>query len=245
MRSKNTSTYESQERSFRYTMLAVLGVLIVVAVLAYALRTMNGTAPGTQDPLNIGAGENHGGEMQNGGQRYDQPGDAQDIDVSKTVPSGSVPSVDSLDVHDHGSPGETEDPGDGFVSPVEGAPVLKEFSAEIPIYSKTLEQYVTHLGTDYEAPADSQVRAIDEGMVTAVYKDDKLGVTIEIDHGNGWVSKYANLSTMEMVEAGDVVKRGQVISGVGNSALFEILDPEHLHFELWNQGQAVDPAELF
>jgi len=42
-----------------------------------------------------------------------------------------------------------------------------------------------------------------------------------------------------------VVKRGQVISGVGNSALFEILDPEHLHFELWNHGQAVDPAEYF
>ena len=246
MCSKNTDTYESQNRNFRYTLLAVLGVLIVVGILAYALRMMNGgTAPGTQDPLNIGAENDQGGPIVNGGQQYDQPGDGEDIDVSQQVPVDPVPSVDSLDAHDHGSLGETEDSGNGFVSPVEGAPVLKEFSAEIPIYSKTLEQYVTHLGTDYEAPADSQVRAIDEGTVTAVYKDDKLGVTIEIDHGNGWISKYANLSTMEMVEAGDVVTRGQVISGVGNSALFEILDPEHLHFELWNRGQAVDPAEYF
>ena len=50
---------------------------------------------------------------------------------------------------------------------------------------------------------------------------------------------------MEMVEEGDVVKQGQVISGVGNTAMFETLDPEHLHFELWKDGQTVDPAEFF
>ena len=57
-------------------------------------------------------------------------------------------------------------------------------------------------------------------------------------------SKYSNLSTAAMVEEGDAVTKGQVISGVGNSALFESLDPEHLHFELWVDGQAVDP-ELY
>lgn len=241
MRSKNTSTYETQERNFRYTMLAVLGVLIVVAALAFALRTMNdGATPGTQDPLNIGAADSYDGI---GGGKL---GDSQDIDVSQNVPSGSVPSVDSRDTaNDQQNSGGSEPTGSGFVMPIDEAEILKEFSAETPIYSKTLEQYVTHVGTDFEAPSDTQVRAIDGGTVTKVYEDDKLGITIEIDHGKGYVSRYSNLSTMEMVEEGDVVERGQVISGVGNSALFETLDPEHLHFELWKNGQAVDPAEHF
>ena len=235
MRSKNTDTYESQNRSFRYTLLAVLGVLIVVGILAYVMRTMTGDQPNMQDPLNIGA--------ENG--QYGTPQMETEINVSQTVPSDPIPSVDSLDVHDHGQPDEVGDAQPGFVAPVEGASILKPFSAEVPLYSVTLEQYVTHIGVDYEVPADSQVRAIEEGTVTRVYTDDKMGLTIEIDHGRAMISKYSNLSTSEMVEEGDVVKRGQVISGVGNSALFETLDPEHLHFELWVDGEAVDPEVYF
>ena len=240
MRSKNTDTYESQNRSFRYTLLAILGVLIVVAILAYAMRSMNGgNTPGTQDPMNLGAMENPTGT--GGG----QPGDRQDVNVSQQVPS-DIPSVDSRDTAEGSAP--TEGGGsekDGWTPPVESSKILKEFSAETPVYSKTLEQYVVHTGMDFEVPADTQVKAVREGTVTAVYEDDTMGITIEIDHGNGLKSKYTNLSTMEMVEEGDVVKQGQVISGVGNTALFETLDPEHLHFELWKDGQTVDPAEYF
>ena len=231
MRSKNTDTYENQNRSFRYTLLAVIGVLIVVGLLAYGLRTMNGNPADETAPDSV-VDEN---------QQYDTPGDSEDINVSQSVPSDQIPAVDSLDYHEHGNPDETGESATGMVAPVKGASVLKPFSNETPLYSVTLEQYVTHIGVDYEAPADSQVRAIDGGTVTKVVTDDQLGLTIEIDHGRGLVSKYSNLSTAEMVEEGDVVERGQVISGVGNSALFEILDPEHLHFELWVDGEAVDP----
>ena len=240
MRSKNTDTYESQNRNFRYTLLAVIGVLIVVGILAYALRTMTGNRPGGQDPLNIGAENNQGGPMVNGGQQYDEPGSGEDINVSQQVPSTPVPSVDSRD-HINGQSGEAGAAESGFTTPVEGASILKPFSMDAPLYSKTLEQYVVHSGVDYEAPADTQVRAIEGGTVTKVDTDDKLGLTIEIDHGRGMISKYSNLSTAAMVEEGDAVTKGQVISGVGNSALFESLDPEHLHFELWVDGQAVDP----
>ena len=60
-------------------------------------------------------------------------------------------------------------------------------------------------------------------------------------------SEYKALSedSMSVTKVGDSVKRGQVISGVGNSALFETLDPEHLHFELWVDGEAVDPEVYF
>ncbi len=234
MRSKNTDTYESQNRSFQYTMLAVIGVLLAVGIIAYAVRSLPGFRTEPQNPVDMNPVDVN--PLPNLGETEDLP----EVDVSKTVPS-----VDSRS-QQQGSGQKVQDEGGtanyGFSMPVEGT-VIKEFSAETPVYSKTLEQYVTHLGVDFEAPADAQVRAVDGGTVTAVYEDDSLGVTIEITHGDGYVSRYSNLSTAQMVEENDVVERGQAISGVGNSALFETLDPEHLHFELWKDGNPVDPAE--
>lgn len=129
-----------------------------------------------------------------------------------------------------------------FTIPVNGQ-ITKGFSNEVPIYSQTLDQYVIHSGIDIQAPADTQVLAAGDGTITKVYKDDKLGITIEISHGNGIVTKYSNLSTTKMVEEGDVVKKGQAISGVGSSALFESLDAPHLHFEVLKDGIAIDPSD--
>ena len=101
-----------------------------------------------------------------------------------------------------------------------------------------------HEGVDIEAKVDTPVKAIAEGLVTKVYQDDTMGVTIEINHGDGLTARYCNLSTDEMVEEGDAVKAGDVISGIGTSSLFESLDPPHLHLEIWKEGQAVDPVSF-
>jgi murein DD-endopeptidase MepM/ murein hydrolase activator NlpD len=130
-----------------------------------------------------------------------------------------------------------------FTIPVAGE-ISKEFSVDIPIYSLTLDQYIIHSGIDIQAPADTKVLAAAAGTVTKVYNDDKLGITIEIAHGNGLVTKYSNLSTTKMVEEGDVVEKGQAISGIGNSALFESLESPHLHFEVLKDGVAIDPREF-
>ena len=125
--------------------------------------------------------------------------------------------------------------------PVNGT-ISKEFSDDVPVYSATLDQYVIHSGIDIEAPADTQVKAAADGMITKVYSDDKLGLSIEITHGDGIITRYSNLSTTKMVGEGDVVKKGQVISGVGTSSLFESLEPSHLHFEVLKDGVPVDPT---
>jgi len=87
------------------------------------------------------------------------------------------------------------------------------------------------------------VLAVADGTITKVYNDDKLGLSIEISHGNGLVTKYSNLSTTKMVGEGDVVKMGSVISGVGNSGLFESLESPHLHFEVLKDGISIDPSQ--
>lgn len=129
-----------------------------------------------------------------------------------------------------------------FTVPLEGR-IVKQFSNEVPIYSQTLDEYIVHTGIDIQAPADTQVLAAGEGTITKVYNDDKLGITIEISHGNGIVTKYSNLSTTKMVGEGDVVKKGQPISGVGSSSLFESLESPHLHFEVLKDGVAIDPGD--
>lgn len=127
-----------------------------------------------------------------------------------------------------------------YSMPVEGK-ITVDYSTDFPVYSKTLEQYIIHEGIDFEAPVDADVIAIADGTVTAVYTDDKLGMTIEILHADGLTSKYSNLSTTKLVQVGDEVKAGMAISKVGTSALFESLDPAHLHFEILKEGNQINP----
>ena len=78
-------------------------------------------------------------------------------------------------------------------------------------------------------------------ILEKVYTDDKYGITIEINHGDGLTSTYSNLSTDSMTEVSDVVTKGQVISGVGDTSLFESLEENHLHFEIRKDGVPQDP----
>ena len=47
-----------------------------------------------------------------------------------------------------------------------------------------------------------------------------------------------------MAHIGKVVEKGQVISGIGDTALFEIKDSPHLHFEITKDGQYIDPLDI-
>lgn len=156
-------------------------------------------------------------------------------DVSEEA-GADVPIIDSLESSD--SPQE-------FVCPVkhESSKISNPYSMDKLIYSVTLDQYMTHCGIDIEAPEDTQVVAVAEGTVTAVYKDDRYGTSVEITHSGDIKTIYSNLSTAEMVEVGDVVTQGQIIGGVGSTGLFESLEPAHLHFEMVKGGTYVNPAE--
>ena len=171
-------------------------------------------------------------------QNDNKPTDEGDKDVVKPVPT-----IDSAAA----KPDGTENPGkqrsaSSFTVPLKGK-VIMNFSNDVPVYSQTLDQFIVHSGVDIEAPADTQVLAAGDGTITKVYNDDKLGITIEVNHGNGIITRYSNLSTTKMVGEGDVVKKGQPISGVGSSSLFESVESPHLHFEVLKDGVAIDPSE--
>jgi murein DD-endopeptidase MepM/ murein hydrolase activator NlpD len=97
-----------------------------------------------------------------------------------------------------------------------------------------------HRGVDFAGPAGSQVVAVASGVVT--YSKDRFGYgkTVEINHGNGYVTRYAH-NQRTLVTPGDTVQKGQAIALIGSTG--RSTGP-HLHFEVLKNGRAVDPMSF-
>lgn len=128
-----------------------------------------------------------------------------------------------------------------FIKPVEGE-IIKGFAKENLIYSETLKEWVTHNGIDIKADKTTVVKAAEEGTVKTIKNDPRYGLTVVIEHSDGMQTIYSNLLTAEFVVEGENVTKGQTIGTVGNTAVFEIADESHLHFEIWKDQLAVDPT---
>ena len=131
-----------------------------------------------------------------------------------------------------------------FVEPVKGE-IIREFAPESLVYSETLKEWITHNGVDIKADKASVVVSACDGKVSAINNDPRYGLTVIIEHNDGYKTVYSNLLTAEFVVEGEEVKAGQTIGTIGNSANFEIADDYHLHFELIKDGKYIDPVSIF
>lgn len=129
-----------------------------------------------------------------------------------------------------------------FTWPVKGE-VVAGFSVEALAYNETMGDWRTHNGLDIAASRGTQVLAAASGQVSALYQDDLMGTVVEIDHGQGLVSQYANLAATPAVKVGDEVTTGAVIGSVGDTAAVESGSQAHLHYALLKEGSPVDPAD--
>lgn len=128
-----------------------------------------------------------------------------------------------------------------FERPVSGD-IMKEFAQENLVFSETLNEWITHNGIDLRAEKTEVVKAAADGTVKTIKNDPRYGLTITIEHDNGFKTVYANLLTSEFVVEGEKVQKGQTIGTVGNTAIFESSDDTHLHFEILKDNVNVDPA---
>lgn len=128
-----------------------------------------------------------------------------------------------------------------FIRPVEGE-VARNFAKDTLIYSETLDEWITHLGIDIKAERTTVVKSAEKGKVTAIKNDPRYGLTVIVEHVNGFKTVYSNLLTTEFVSEGEEIEKGQSIGTVGNSASFEICDEPHLHFEILKDNVNVDPT---
>lgn len=99
--------------------------------------------------------------------------------------------------------------------------------------------YIQNSGIDYVLDQAFDVVAVLDGTVTNVKQDDILGTIVEIKHDNNYVTTYQSLSDVT-VKKDDIVTQGQVIGKSGTNKLDKDMG-NHLHFELYTNGQVVDP----
>lgn len=104
-----------------------------------------------------------------------------------------------------------------------------------------LHVYKMHTGIDIITDVGTSVKATGKGKVIFVGPRSGYGLAIEIDHGFGYQTIYAHLSSINVKE-GSMVKRNQVIAKSGNSGLSS---GPHLHYEVLHNGQTLNPSEFF
>ncbi len=97
--------------------------------------------------------------------------------------------------------------------------------------------YSFHPGLDIGVPFGSQVHAVAAGVVTYAGVRDGYGKVVEIDHGDGYMTRYAHNSKL-LAYVGEHVRAGEVISDAGSTG--RSTGP-HVHFEVWHDGKLVNP----
>ncbi|GIZ12351.1 M23 family metallopeptidase [Pseudomonas sp. NCCP-436] len=95
-----------------------------------------------------------------------------------------------------------------------------------------------HRGMDFAAKPGSDVVAVAAGVVTYSGRKSGYGNTVEISHADGYVTLYAH-NQSNLVQIGDLVRRGQTIAKVGRSGRST---GYHVHFEVSKDGRQVNPA---
>lgn len=138
-----------------------------------------------------------------------------------------------------------EDQG-GFLLPAQGQ-LSKGHDASIQVYSTTMGDYRVHLGVDITTAPEAPVFAVAEGKVEKVWADPLMGTCVAISHKNELVSIYKNLARelAEGIAVGATVKQGQQLGSVGDTAVAEMAEEPHVHFEVTSKGLSVDPLEHF
>lgn len=123
--------------------------------------------------------------------------------------------------------------------------LTKSHSMDVQVYSQTMGDYRVHCGIDISTALGASVTAAADGTVTEIKNDPLYGITVAISHDGEMITYYKNLDEdlAQDVNLGSTVKCGQTIGVVGDTAMVEIAEEPHLHFEVSVAGKAVDPTE--
>ena len=133
-----------------------------------------------------------------------------------------------------------------FTLPVSGS-LMKSHDATMQVFSNTMKDYRVHLGSDIATEINAPVSAAADGTVMQVWEDAMMGQCVAIKHGGDACTIYKNLATTlpENIVEGAEIKAGETVGYVGESAMVEIAEEPHLHFEMTVGGLSVDPLEYF
>lgn len=131
-----------------------------------------------------------------------------------------------------------------FGLPVDSPSVLKWYSDSELMYNETLNQWESHKAIDIisQNAENMSVYSVLDGVVTNIEDSYEYGTVVTISHDNGFVSVYSSLDSELNVKMSESVKKGRKIGEISDTASNEQKTGNHLHFELYKDGQKVDPA---
>lgn len=95
-----------------------------------------------------------------------------------------------------------------------------------------------HGGVDFAGKMGTEIKAVASGVVTWAENRYGYGKLVEINHGNGYKTRYAHCASIS-VNVGDIVRKGDVVALLGSTG--RSTGP-HVHFEIYKNGRSVDPA---
>ncbi|QKG72680.1 M23 family metallopeptidase [Erythrobacter mangrovi] len=124
----------------------------------------------------------------------------------------------------------------GLMAPVSGRVGSRYGMRRHPILGYTR----MHSGLDYKAGYGAPIVAVTDGVVLSAGRAGGCGNAVKLSHGGGLQTRYCHMSRMA-VSGGQRVRRGQVIGYVGSTGLST---GAHLHYEMYRNGRAVDPASV-
>lgn len=128
-----------------------------------------------------------------------------------------------------------------FAMPIR-ANIIKQFSTDGLIYSKTYGDMRAHTGIDIVAEEGATVKSSAEGTVKEIKDDSLWGNTVIIEHGDGILSYYCGLNDVT-VKVGDEVTMSSIVGTVGEVPC-ECLDEMHLHFAIKDDSGWLSPLEV-
>ncbi len=145
--------------------------------------------------------------------------------------------------HDSDASIETRSETSGLIVYPAGKEIIKNYSDNNPVYSKTMGDWRVHNAIDFKCEQGSKVQAITDGVVKEIYDDGLYGMTIVIDHSNDFTAYYSGLGNTTLVKAGDNIEAGQEIGSI-NDVPCESQDGYHLHFAVKKDGNFINPTEV-
>lgn len=178
-----------------------------------------------------------------------KPTPAPNPTATKSAPSGADYSQSLYDINKAQNPAPSVVPAapklmPDLVKPVKGN-ITKKFANESLVYMKTLNQWSTHAGVDISGKVGDDVVSALKGTVDSTYNDPSLGNCVKIKSDGDVVCVYAGLVNKTTVKKGDAIEAGELIGQLGNTAAFEAMEDQHLHFEVWVKSVPQNPEPFF
>lgn len=178
----------------------------------------------------------------NEAQQLENPLEQEDPSDNTDLPSEPEEPDDPVDVPGIEEPDEPVIDVIEFIMPVENATEIAGYS-ESMVFNSTLGRFSAHTAIDFFAAEGTPVYAVEDGTVESVTNGILEGVTVIIDHGDGLKTVYNSLADPDEVSVGQKVARGDKIGEVSVTNRQEYKDGAHLHFEVTENGETIDPGK--